>query len=397
MQTFDTRAKNAGRDQTHANAVATAFGYKAEDLKALPAVANLGLSCGNPLVRAANIKEGQRVLDLGSGGGIDVLLAASKVGPSGQLIGLDASPNMIDLARRNAYSKGFKPPYVSFVLASLEKDLPIESSSIDWVISNCVINHLSSDGKWALFKEVTRVLKPGGRVIVDDVMARDPEMFDDFPGLRTDLSAYLSSTAEQFADPEEYIPFLGAAGFKDLELAHKDADLNVYLRDNQSSNASDVDVNDLLVSFQVSGLKPNGNSFGTAGLETALKRSWDAYPEVKSTPPPLTNDDVAKMMLETPADKRDFVVIDVRRNDHGGGHVRDSEQWAAQTFYDHRSELFEKHKDKKSVIFYCGSSNGRGPRCTGWYQDYLDDRGEGATGTKAYVLQGGIKAWLAKF
>ncbi|KAH6895006.1 arsenite S-adenosylmethyltransferase [Coprinopsis sp. MPI-PUGE-AT-0042] len=413
---YGTWAQNAGSNQAYADAVAAAFGYTAEDLRAIPAEANLGLSCGNPTA-TANIKEGERILDLGSGGGIDVLLAASKVGPKGQAIGLDGSSHMVDLSRRNAYSRGFKPPQVAFVLATLDKDLPIESNSIDCVISNCVINLLSPTGKKAIFQEVARVLKPGGRVVIDDLVAKKP-----LPDkLRNDLNAFVSCIAGALTE-DEYRSLLAEAGFQDPLIVDKKADVNAYWQeDSQPSNSGcckpdsnptesqpqtgqrlqkpDVDVNEWIGSYQIYALKPKTDESAGANpeLETALKKHWDAYPAVKSSPPSLTNDEVAKMMLETSGDKPDFVVIDVRRNDHGGGHVRDSEQWAAQTFYDHRSELFEKHKDKKSVIFYCGSSNGRGPRCAGWYQDYLDDKGEEAAGTKAYVLQGGIKAWLAKF
>jgi len=90
-------------------------------------------------------------------------------------------------------------------------------------------------------------------------------------------------------------------------------------------------------------------------------------------------------------------VIDVRRNDHGGGHVRGSHQCPAQTFYDDLPAFYERFGHTKRVAFYCGSSAGRGPRCAGWYQDYLNELGVGAEQSSAVVLEGGVKAWLAKF
>jgi len=119
---------------------------------------------------------------------------------------------------------------------------------------------------------------------------------------------------------------------------------------------------------------------------------WDAYPAFKSHAPLITADDLAVLLS---AKDENLAVIDVRRNDHNGGHVRGSAQWPAQSFYDDLPSFFEQYRNKEKVVFYCSSSRGRGPRCAGWYQDYLNETGT-STST-AYILQGGIKTWLDKY
>src|SRR5688572_5273047 len=149
-------------------AVAEAFGYSAEQLSSIPAEANMGLSCGNPIA-TANLREGEVVVDLGSGGGLDVFLAAQKVGPSGKAIGIDMTPEMIELARKNAAKAEIGN--VEFHLASIDR-LPLEDASVDVVISNCVIN-LAPD-KQAVLLEISRVLRPGGRLAVSDIALKKP-------------------------------------------------------------------------------------------------------------------------------------------------------------------------------------------------------------------------------
>lgn len=150
-----------------AGELAEKIGYTKAELEALPADANMGLSCGNPTI-IANLKEGETILDLGSGGGFDIFLAGPKVGKSGKAIGIDMTPQMIDKARANIahYQKTTGLDNVEFRLGEIEH-LPVADSSVDVIISNCVLN-LSMD-KQRVWDEISRVLKPGGRVAISDI------------------------------------------------------------------------------------------------------------------------------------------------------------------------------------------------------------------------------------
>lgn len=198
-------------------AIAEAFGYSADQLASIPAEANMGLSCGNPTA-FASIREGETIVDLGSGGGLDVFLAAAKVGQSGKAIGIDMTPEMLALAQANAAKSGLTN--VEFHEATIDK-LPLADASVDCVISNCVIN-LAPD-KHAVFREIARVLKPGGRLAVSDIaLKRDLP-----PEIRKNITAYVACIAGTIPI-EEYRMGLLAAGFAYVEIIDTEADLNVY-------------------------------------------------------------------------------------------------------------------------------------------------------------------------
>ena len=203
-----------------ARAVAEAFGYTPEELSSIPAEANMGLSCGNPTA-TANLREGETVVDLGSGGGLDVFLSAAKVGPTGKAIGIDMTPEMIELARRNAERReGGAPANVEFHLATIDA-LPLPDASVDCVISNCVIN-LAPD-KRAVFREIARVLRPGGRLAVSDIALKRPLP----PEIGNDLMAYVGCVAGAIST-EDYRQGLLEAGFAEVAIVESGSDLNAY-------------------------------------------------------------------------------------------------------------------------------------------------------------------------
>ncbi|HEY1378571.1 MAG TPA: arsenite methyltransferase [Gemmataceae bacterium] len=215
-------------DHAAVRAVAEAFGYSAEELASIPAGANMGLSCGNPTA-TANLRPGDVVVDLGCGGGLDVLLAAKKVGPTGKAIGIDMTPEMLDLARENAAKAG--ATNVEFHHATIDK-LPLPDASADCVISNCVIN-LAPD-KPSVFREVARVLKPGGRLAISDIALKKPLP----PEVAGDIMAYVGCIAGAVLI-EDYRRQLADAGFAHVELIDTGADLNAYAKvENQSGCCS---------------------------------------------------------------------------------------------------------------------------------------------------------------
>lgn len=190
--------------------VAKSIGYQEEDLKDIPEEANLGLGCGNP-VALASLKEGETVIDLGSGAGIDCFIAAKRVGKTGKVIGVDMTTEMLERARENARKGDFEN--VEFRLGEIE-NLPIADNTGDIVISNCVIN-LSPD-KERVFKESYRTLKPNGRLMVSDIV-----ILKELPEkIQKSISAYVGCLAGA-ETKEEYLRKIEAAGFSDVRIVEE--------------------------------------------------------------------------------------------------------------------------------------------------------------------------------
>ncbi|KAM0443737.1 hypothetical protein ACHAO4_010456 [Trichoderma viride] len=214
---YSAAARNS--NMTYGNSVAQAFGYSEKELFSIPKESNLGLSCGNPLA-AATIKEGETVIDLGSGAGLDVFLAANKVGPKGRAIGVDMNKDM--LARAQQLKDDSGKMNVEFVESFITK-IPLASGIADCIISNCVINLVPQDEKQLVFDEIFRLLKPGGRVAISDILAKRP-----LPEkIRQSISLYVGCIAGA-SQLSEYEVFLRNAGFTDILITNAGGDLNVY-------------------------------------------------------------------------------------------------------------------------------------------------------------------------
>ena len=183
------------------------IGYTDDELRTVPEGANLGLGCGNP-VALASLREGETVLDLGSGAGFDCFLAANRVGRTGNVIGVDMTPEMIEKARGNAKKGNYSN--VEFRLGEIE-NLPVADNSVDVMISNCVIN-LSPD-KRRVFAEAYRVLRPNGRLMVSDIV-----LLKELPAsVMNSLEAYVSCVSGAMIR-EEYLRTIENAGFKEVKI-----------------------------------------------------------------------------------------------------------------------------------------------------------------------------------
>lgn len=226
--------------------VSLQLGYSARDLVSVPEGADLGLGCGNPGA-IASLRPGETVLDLGSGAGIDAFLAAAAVGPQGLVIGVDMTPAMVSRARANAERGGYAN--VDFRLGEIEH-LPVADASVDVIISNCVVN-LSPD-KPSVFTEAFRVLRPGGRLAISDVVA-SVDLPDE---IRGDLSLYSGCVAgaSPVADLEA---ILAAVGFVGVRISPKDES-----RDFIEQWAPGRNLTDYVVSATIEATKPGGATAG---------------------------------------------------------------------------------------------------------------------------------------
>lgn len=204
-------------DAASVRSIASAFGYSEDELNQLPAEANMGLSCGNPQA-LAGIREGEVVVDLGCGGGMDVFLAARKVGASGRVIGIDMTAEMLQRARAGQQKLGLTN--VEFHQSTIDR-LPLPDNSVDCVISNCVINLVPD--KLAVFREILRVLKPGGRVVLSD-MALKQELPSE---MKQSVAAYVGCISGAILI-DEYRSLLEQAGFAAVVVTDTAADLNAY-------------------------------------------------------------------------------------------------------------------------------------------------------------------------
>jgi arsenite methyltransferase len=190
--------------------VSREIGYSDADMASVPEGANLGLGCGNP-VALASLKEGETVIDLGSGGGFDCFLAAGKVGGQGRVIGVDMTPEMLARARENAAASEYRN--VEFRLGEIE-NLPVADGTADVIISNCVINLAPDKGR--VFKEAFRALKPGGRLMVSDIVLKRELP----PAVMESLIAYVGCVAGASLR-KDYLQAIEAAGFQDVRVVEE--------------------------------------------------------------------------------------------------------------------------------------------------------------------------------
>jgi len=232
------------------------LGYSEEEIQAVPPESNLGLGCGNP-VALASLNEGEIVLDMGAGAGFDCFLASTRVGSSGKIIGVDITSEMVDKARANARKGGYSN--IDFRQGDLE-NMPVADNYVDVVISNCVINLVPN--KKMVFKEAFRVLKPGGRLAVSDVVLQKelPEF------VKRSTEAYIGCLAGAIMK-EEYLEIIKKVGFQDVKVvAESSFPIESLICEKAGSSIIDMpkisaeqqrDVSDSILSIKVSAVKPN--------------------------------------------------------------------------------------------------------------------------------------------
>jgi len=231
------------------------IGYTEEELNAVPEGANLGLGCGNPIA-LASLKEGEVVLDLGSGAGFDCFLAANQVGRTGKVIGVDMTAEMLERARENARNGNFDN--VEFRIGEIE-NLPVGDNQVDIIISNCVIN--LSPKKKRVFQEAFRVLRPGGRLMVSDIV-----LLKDLPEeIKNSVAAYVGCIAGA-TTKEEYLKTIQAAGFEETKILGEAAFPTEFLANDpiaweitknlKLSREKAMDLASSVISIKVSAVKP---------------------------------------------------------------------------------------------------------------------------------------------
>jgi len=218
--------------QDMAGAISKKVGYSEEDIRAVPEGSNLGLGCGNPIA-LASLKEGEVVLDLGAGAGFDCFLAAAKVGEKGRVIGVDMTPEMVEKARANAVKDGYRN--VEFRLGEIEY-LPVADNTVDVVISNCVIN-LAPDKK-KVFREAFRALKPGGRVMISDIVLL--RSLPDF--IMNSVSAYVGCLSGAVMK-DDYLKAMIDAGFQNVGIAEETIFPIEYMANDPTAQAIVKDLN----------------------------------------------------------------------------------------------------------------------------------------------------------
>jgi SAM-dependent methyltransferase len=231
------------------------IGYSEEEIKTAPEGANLGLGCGNPLAHAS-LKEGETVLDLGSGAGFDCFLAAQRVGKNGRVIGIDMTQEMVQKAKENASKGNYEN--VEFKLGEIE-NIPVADNSVDIVISNCVINLSPDKGK--VFKEAFRILKPGGRLMISDIVLL--KELPDF--IKNSIEAYVGCVSGAIMK-DEYIEALEAAGFQEIKILDKtslpsdsienDPSVKMIIEDLNISPEKLIEIASTVVSIKLYAAKP---------------------------------------------------------------------------------------------------------------------------------------------
>ncbi len=239
-----------------ADRISSGIGYSEQEIESVPQGSNLGLGCGNPTAHAS-IKEGDVVLDLGSGAGFDVFLASQRVGKEGKVIGIDMTPEMIDKARENAIQGNYEN--VEFRLGEIE-NLPVADNTADLTISNCVIN--LSPNKEKVFQEIFRVLKPGGKIMISDIVLL--KELPDF--VKNSIDAYVGCVSGALLK-EEYIRTIQNSGFQDVKIIQEttfpaDFLANIPNIDSllEKFNLTFEEIGEVaktVVSVKVQGIKPN--------------------------------------------------------------------------------------------------------------------------------------------